>query len=105
MAVNSFFACFGQFYFLSQTAHFATAFSKTCHFSNVRCVFFVQNSSKVFVQSLFAVLFFEPNCAFCQGYCSLCLMANLATSRKLVISQILGVFWRLFLHRGALKCF
>ena len=85
-------------------------FSKTCHFSNIRCFlepFFAQNNSNVLVESFFMffrILIFDPNWAFCKGY-SPCIVTNFGHFRKLVIFRILGVFWSRFLHRTTLMCF
>ena len=50
---------------------------------------------------LFAILIFELNLPFCKAY-SLCIVANFAYFRKLVISPILSVFWSHFLYKTTL---
>ena len=65
MFVETFFACFRQFYFLTQTEYFAWAiafaichfwpFSKCSHFANISCfleLFFAQNNSNVFIETV-----------------------------------------------------
>ena len=64
MFVETFFACFSQFYFLTQTEYFAWAiafalcpFSTCSHFSNTSGFyepFFAQNNFNVFVETFFA---------------------------------------------------
>ena len=64
MFVETFFACFRQFHFLTQTEYFAWAiafalwpFLKCSHFSNISCFFelsFAENNFNVFVETFFA---------------------------------------------------
>ena len=67
MLVATFFACFRQFYFMTQTDHFAKAiafalwlffqFSKSSHFSNIKYFlepFFAYNVYNVLVEPFFA---------------------------------------------------
>ena len=69
MFVERFFACFGQFYFSTQTGYFAWVsalycgnfwpFLKCSDFSNISCFlepFFALKNSKVFVERFFACL-------------------------------------------------
>ena len=75
MLVESFFACFWPFQFLTQTDHFAKSIAfarwpifKSSHFWNVLCFyerFFAQNNSNVLGESFFgcflAILIFDLN--------------------------------------------
>ena len=80
-------------------------FSKSSHFSNIRCFltrFFAQNNSNVIKESFFAcffwILIFDPNWPFCKAY-SLCAMADF---QNRLISRIFGVFSSGFSHRTSL---
>ena len=87
--------------------------SKSFYFSNIWCLFqrfFVPKNSSVLIHMFFAcflhILIFDPNWPFCKGY-SLCMgysLCKMAEFQNRLISRIIGVFSRGFLHRKTLLC-
>ena len=99
MLVESFFARFWAFEFLSQTDHFAKSipFARWPIFKMVSfleylvfflAVFFPQNNSNVLLESFLAIWIFEPNWPFCKVY-SLSKMADFQSG---LLSRIYRVF-------------
>ena len=124
--VESFFACFWHFCFLTQSDHFARAiafawaiaFERWPIFKIVSfleyLVFFravfrteqLQFSCRMVFCMFLAFLIFDPNWPFCKGY-SLCMcysLCKMAVFQNCLICRIFGFFWAVFCTKQ-LYCF
>ena len=119
--VEWFFACFLNFWFLTQTDHFARAiyslcmgyslckmadFQKLSHFLNILCFcqqfFFTEQllySCKMVFCMFLAFLIFDPNWPFCMGYIA---FARWAIFKIVSFLEYLVFFRAVFLHRTTL---
>ena len=72
-------------------------------FGAVFCIEQLQCVVETFLACFYAFLIFDPKWRFCIVY-SLCLVAIFGNFQNALISRILPVFWRRFLHRTTEMC-